>query len=266
MNRLDAMFARTRAEGRSALIVFVTAGDPDLATTAELVGELAEAGADAIELGVPHSDPIGEGPTIQASTLRALRNGTRLDEVLELVARVREVHQVPLVLMGYLNNVLAHGEQRLALDCGAAGVDGLILADTPYEEAPELTRAMRAEGVHRIPLVAPTSTPERVVRIASAARGFVYCVSVTGVTGARAKLASDLGEMVGRIRRVTDTPVCVGFGISTPDQARRVADLADGVIVGSALVERIGRAASPGAAIAAARGFVRDLAQRLGGR
>ena len=263
MNRLDAMFARVREEGRSALIVFVTAGDPDLATTAELVGELAEAGADAIELGVPHSDPIGEGPTIQASSLRALRNRTRPGDVIELAARARAVHQVPLVLMGYLNNVLAHGEERLASECAEAGVDGLILADTPYEEAPQLTRATRAAGVHRVPLVAPTSTPERIVRIASEARGFVYCVSTTGVTGARAEVAADLGELVARVRRVTETPVCVGFGISTPEQARRVGELADGAIVGSALVERIAGAASPAAAIAAARDFVRALARGL---
>jgi tryptophan synthase alpha chain len=163
VNRIDALFERTRSEGRAALIVFVTAGDPDLATTAELVPELERAGADAIELGVPHSDPIGEGPTIQASSLRSLRHKTRPDEVIGLVRRLREVTQIPLLLMGYLNNALAYGEERLAADCASAGVDGLILADTPYEEASALTRACEAAGVHRILLCAPTSTPERVV-------------------------------------------------------------------------------------------------------
>jgi tryptophan synthase alpha chain len=260
VNRLDALFARTRAEGRAALIVFVTAGDPDLATTAELVPELERAGADAIELGVPHSDPIGEGPTIQASSLRSLRHKTRPDEVIALVRRLRDVTQVPLLLMGYLNNALAYGEPRLAADCAAAGVDGLILADTPYEEAPGLTRACESAGVHRILLCAPTSTPERVVRIAGQARGFVYCVSVTGVTGARSELAHDLGELVGRLRRVSPTPVCVGFGISRPEHAAQVARIADGAIVGSALVDRIGRAANPREAIRSASELVRELA------
>jgi tryptophan synthase alpha chain len=260
VNRVDALFARTRAEGRAALVVFVTAGDPDLATTAELIPELERAGADAIELGVPHSDPIGEGPTIQASSLRALRHKTRPEQVIELVRRVREVSQVPLLLMGYLNNALAYGERRLATDCAAAGVDGLILADTPYEEAPELTQACTDAGIHRILLCAPTSTPERVVRIAGQGRGFIYCVSVTGVTGARSELARNLGELVGRIKRVASTPVCVGFGISRPEHAAEVARIADGVIVGSALVDRIGRAANPREAILSATELVRELA------
>jgi tryptophan synthase alpha chain len=263
VNRIDALFERTRAEGRAALVVFVSAGDPDLATTAELIPELERAGADVIELGVPHSDPIGEGPTIQASSLRSLRHKTRPDEVIDLVRRVRQVSQVPLLLMGYLNNALAYGETRLAADCAAAGVDGLILADTPYEEAPGLTRACQAEGVHRILLCAPTSTPERVVRIAGQGRGFIYCVSVTGVTGARAELARDLGELVGRIRRVTSTPVCVGFGISRPEHAAEVARIADGAIVGSALVDRIGRAPGPREAIRSASELVRELADAV---
>jgi tryptophan synthase alpha chain len=265
VNRIDALFARTRAENRAALIVFITAGDPDLATTAELIPELERAGADAIELGVPHSDPIGEGPTIQASSLRSLRHKTRPDQVIELVRRVRELTQVPLLLMGYLNNALAYGERRLAADCAAAGIDGLILADTPCEEAPELARACAESGVHRILLCAPTSTPERVVRIAGRGRGFIYCVSVTGVTGARTELARDLGELVNRIRRVSPTPVCVGFGISRPEHATEVARIADGVIVGSALVDRIGRAANPRDAIGSATELVRELARAVRG-
>lgn len=263
MNRIDALFARTRAENRAALVVFISAGDPDLATTAELIPELERAGADAIELGVPHSDPIGEGPTIQASSLRSLRHKTRPDQVIELVRRVRAVSDVPLLLMGYLNNALAYGERRLIADCASAGVDGLILADTPHEEAPELTRACAELGVHRILLCAPTSTPERVVKIAAKGRGFVYCVSVTGVTGARTELARNLEELVGRIQRVSATPVCVGFGISRPEHAREVARIADGVIVGSALVDRIGRAPTPREAIASATELVRELAEAV---
>jgi len=259
MNRIDAAFARARDEKRAALIVFVTAGDPDLETTAELVPELAAAGADIIELGIPHSDPIGEGPTIQISSQRALARHTTLAEILALVRRVRRVCDVPLVLMGYLNNVLAHGEEQLAKDAGAAGADGLIVADVPYEETAGLARACAEHGVHRVLLVAPTSTPERVVHIAASSRGFVYCVSVTGVTGARRELPEDLAALVARIRRVTATPVCVGFGVSTPAQAAEVARLADGVIVGSALVSRIDAAPSREHAIRAAREFVAEL-------
>ncbi|HTO55777.1 MAG TPA: tryptophan synthase subunit alpha [Myxococcota bacterium] len=260
MNRIDAAFAKARAEKRAALIVFVTGGDPDLETTAELIPELAAAGADVIELGFPHSDPIGEGPTIQASSQRSLAHHTSLSQVLELVRRVRGVTDVPLVLMGYLNNVLAHGEERLAKDAAAAGADGLIVADTPFEETELLSRACAEAGVHRVLMVAPTSTPARVVRIAAKSRGFVYCVSVTGVTGSRQSLPPDLDQLVGRIRRVTATPIGVGFGVSTPEQAAQVARLADGVIVGSALVAKIGAARGREEAVRAARAFVAELA------
>jgi tryptophan synthase alpha chain len=260
VNRIDRAFERARAEQRAALIVFVTAGDPDLETTAELIPELEAAGADIVELGFPHSDPIGEGPTIQASSQRSLVHHTTLTQVLELVRRLRGVSQVPIVLMGYLNNVLAYGEERLAKDAAAAGADGLIVADTPFEETEVLSRACAETGVHRVLMVAPTSTPARVVRIAHASRGFVYCVSVTGVTGSRQSLPPDLAQLVGRIRRVTATPVCVGFGVSTAEHATQVACLADGVIVGSALVSRIGAAGSRDAAVRAAREFVSELA------
>ena len=259
MSRIERAFARARAEGRAALCVFVTAGDPDLETTAELLPELAAAGADVVELGVPHSDPIGEGPTIQASSQRSLAHHTTLAQILELVRRLRAVTEVPIVLMGYLNNVLAHGEEQFAKDCAASGVDGLILVDSPQEETESLSRACAEHGVERVLLVAPTSTPARVMRIAAASRGFVYCVSVTGVTGSRATLPADLAQLVSRIRRVTSTPVCVGFGVSTPAQAAEVARLADGVVVGSALVSRIAAAPDRDAAVRAAREFVAEL-------
>ncbi|MFI5316234.1 MAG: tryptophan synthase subunit alpha [Myxococcota bacterium] len=263
MNRIDRAFEVARAEKRAALIVFVTAGDPDLETTAELVPELAAAGADLVELGIPHSDPIGEGPTIQAASQRSLAHHTTLAQILALVRRVRAVCDVPLVLMGYLNNVLAHGEERVAKDAAAAGADGLILPDTPFEESETLARACTESGVHRVLLVAPTSTPARVVRIAAASRGFVYCVSVTGVTGSRQALPVDLAQLVGRIRRVTSTPVCVGFGVSTAEQAAAVAGLADGVIVGSALVSRIGAAKGRDDAVRSACAFVAELSRAV---
>ena len=263
MNGIDRVLAETRAEGRAALIPFITAGDPDLATTADLIPELFAAGADIIEIGVPHSDPIAEGPTIQAASFRSLEQKTDLDQVLELCSLAREVTDAPLILMGYLNNALARGEERLARDCAAAKVDGLIVADAPYEEAPELQSACEAHGVHRILMVAPTSTPERVVQISARSRGFVYCVSTTGVTGARRELPRDLSLLVDRIKRVTATPVCVGFGISTPQHAAAVGRLADGVIVGSALVSRIGAATSRSDAVFVAREFVSGLAAAL---
>ena len=263
MSRIDPAFARAREEERAALVVFVSAGDPDLETTAALIPELAAAGADVVELGVPHSDPIAEGPTIQASSERALKQGVQLAGILDLCRQVRARTEVPLVLMGYLNNVLAYGEEPLVQACAGAGVDGLIVADAPFEEARALQAACEAKGVHRILMIAPTSTPERVVKIASRSRGFVYCVSVTGVTGERDTLPADLEPLVARIRRVCSTPVAVGFGISTPEQAARVARLADGVIVGSALVSRIGAAPSRDAALEVSVEFVRTLSQAL---
>jgi len=263
VNRIDRAFASARAEGRAALAVFVTAGDPDLATTAELIPELAAAGADVIELGVPHSDPIAEGPVIQAASFRSLQHHTRLGAIFELARSARAVCDVPLVLMGYTNNVRAHGDERFAKDCAACGVDGVIVADAPYEALREFSGACELAGVHRIQLVAPTSTPERLVPIAASSRGFVYCVSVTGVTGERRDLPPDLSALVRRIQRVTDTPVAVGFGIADPAQAAQVARIADGVIVGSALVRRIAEARDPATAIREAVRFVRDLAKAV---
>ena len=260
MNRIDRAFARAKREGRAALVPFVTCGDPDLDTTAELIPELAHAGADVIEIGFPHSDPIAEGPVIQASSQRALEHGASLSRVLDVVKRVRSVSDVPLVLMGYLNNVLAAGVEALVSAAGDRGVDGLIVADAPDEETTELSEACLCHGLHRILMVAPTSTPERVVRLARRSGGFVYCVSVTGVTGERSSLPEDVEQMVRRIQRVTSTPVGVGFGIGSPEQAAAIARFADGVVVGSALVRRIGAAPTPAAAIESAVQFVGSLA------
>jgi tryptophan synthase alpha chain len=263
LNRIDRTFAALRDERRAALIAFITAGDPDLETTRELVPALVNAGADIVELGIPHSDPIAEGPVIQQASERALRHGTSLVQILALCQALRADTDAPLVLMGYLNNALAYGAERLVQDAASVGVDGLIVADTPHEEAPALQSACDAKGVHRILLVAPTSTPERIVRIATRSRGFVYCVSVTGVTGARNQLPLDLAPLVSRIRRVTPTPVAVGFGISSPEQAAHVAQIADGVIVGSALVRRVGEATSRAEAVQSVGDFVGRLSRAI---
>ena len=246
---------------RAALVAFVTAGDPDLATTAALVLALAAAGADVIEIGIPFSDPIGEGPTIQRASARSPGASTLRRSSIWFEA-LRPQIDVPLVLMGY-RTTSRDGEERLARDAAASGADGLIVSDVPFEETAVLSRACAEHGVQRVLLVAPTSTPERTVRIAAASRGFVYYVSVTGVTGARRELPADLEELVARIRRVTTMPVCVGFGVSTPEQAAQVARIADGVIVGSALVSRIDAAPDRDAAIRAARSFVAELSRAV---
>jgi len=259
MGRLGERFRLLRARGERALVPFVTAGDPDLATTEALVLAMAEAGADAIEIGVPFSDPIAEGPTIQRSSERALRSGTSLRRVLELVKRLRPRVEIPLVLMGYANPVLAMGEARFAEAAAAVGVDGTITVDMPPEESVSLRAALVAGGVAPILLAAPTTRPERLALLARETRGFLYYVSLTGVTGARSDLASGIEEQVRRARATSDVPVCVGFGVSRPEHARRLAPFADGVVVGSALVDRIASAASRDAAVDAAARFVAEL-------
>jgi tryptophan synthase alpha chain len=237
----------------------VTAGDPDLATTAALVPALAAAGADLVELGVPFSDPVAEGPTIQRSSERALAAGASLRRVLELVKGLRPRLEVPLVLMGYANVFLTMGEARFAEAAAAVGVDGVICVDLPPEEGPELRAELAARGVDSILLAAPTTTPARLAMLARETRGFLYCVSLTGVTGARNQLARGIEEQVARVRAASEIPVCVGFGVSTPEHARELARFADGVVVGSALVDRIAAAANPEEAIDAAAAFVAEL-------
>jgi tryptophan synthase alpha chain len=263
MNRLAERFALLRARGEKALIPFVTAGDPDLATTEALVPALALAGADAIELGVPFSDPMAEGPTIQRSSERALKSGASLRKVLQLVGKLRSQIDIPIVLMGYANNLLAMGEEEFAAAAGGVGVDGLIAVDLPPEEGEGLHAALRARGVDPILLAAPTTRPERLEMLAKRTAGFLYFVSLTGTTGARQEISQTLEKEVRAVRAVSDVPVCVGFGVSTPEHAERIAAFADGVVVGSALVERIERSASPDAAVEAAAAFVAELKRPL---
>ena len=266
MGRLGERFAALRERGERALIPFITAGDPDLATTERLLHALALAGADAIEIGVPFSDPMAEGPTIQRSSERALRMGTSLRRILEVVRTVRPQIDVPLILMGYANNFFAMGEKNFADAARTVGVDGVIVVDLPPEEGEVFHPALLEAGIDPILLASPTTTPERVQMLAKETRGFLYYVSLTGVTGARDEVAEGVEESVCEIQRISDVPICVGFGVSTPDHARRVGAFADGVVVGSALVDRIDRAASPDEAIEAAAQFVVDLKAPLRGR
>jgi len=256
-NRLVRALAGLRGARRCALIPYVMAGDPDVPATERLVEGLVDAGAGAIELGVPFSDPIADGPVNQRAGLRAMAQGMAIRPALDLVARLRARTQIPLLIMTYYNLILRYGPGRFAEDAVSAGLDGLIAADLPPDAAGALIGEARRTGLATVFMAAPTSTPERIRAVAAASTGFVYCVSRTGVTGVRDALPEGLAELVGRIRSETETPICVGFGISRPAQAREVARVADGVIVGSALVQMIEDAPRDLARVGA---FVRDLA------
>ena len=238
-NRLANTFAALRAGNRRALIPYIMAGDPTPQATVRLAETLIAAGGDVIELGVPFSDPIADGPVNQRAGLRAMAHGMGLRPALDLVARLRERASVPLVFMTYYNLIFGYGLERFCRDATGAGLDGVIVADLPPEEGGDLITAARREDLATIFLLAPTSTEERIRAVAAASTGFVYCVSRTGVTGVRDELPEGVGELVLRIREQTPTPICVGFGISRPEQVREVAAVADGVIVGSALVKMI---------------------------
>ncbi|MDX2480178.1 MAG: tryptophan synthase subunit alpha [Desulfuromusa sp.] len=239
MSRIEATFAALKQRQETALIPFITAGDPDLGITAQLILALAEAGADLIELGVPFSDPMADGPTIQAASERALAAGTTLAGVLKLVADVRKDTQIPLILMGYYNPVFCYGAERFARDAAAAGVDALLLVDLPPEETDEISVVMRESNVDLITLLAPTTPRERMKRLAAAAEGYLYYVSMTGVTGAQKISPEDIRVAVEELKEMTEIPVGVGFGITTAEDARAVGAFADGVVVGSALVKII---------------------------
>lgn len=259
-SRIAAVFARCRTENRAALMPFVTAGYPSLAMSEELVLALVAGGADLIEIGVPFSDPLADGATVQRTSQIALANGTNLTDCLDLVRRLRREHdvQVPIMLMGYFNPFLQFGLDLLATESAAAGVDGFIIPDLPIEESDEVIAALRAHERDLILMVAPTSTERRIHDVAARASGFIYCVSLTGVTGARDQLAGNLEGYIGRIREVTDVPLAVGFGISRPEHVRQVSAIADGVVVASALLNHLDRfpeAEQPAAATA----FVREL-------
>lgn len=240
-SRIAGTFARCKAAGRTAFMPFVTGGYPNLAVCEELVPALVAGGADLLELGVPFSDPIADGPTVQRTSQRALANGTTLDDCLDLVRRLREHHnvQIPIVLMGYLNPFLQYGLERLAATSAGVGVDGFIVPDLPTEESDEFVAACHRHGRDLIFMLAPTSTEARIHEVAARASGFIYCVSLIGVTGARDHLAPELAAYIGRIRMATDLPLAIGFGISRPEHVAQAGALADGVVVASALINHL---------------------------
>ena len=239
MNRIDSAFQQIKERGEKALIAYLMAGDPTLEDTEAYVQQLADAGADIIELGVPFSDPIADGPVIQQAAERALRSGTSLKKILAAVRSLRTKTQIPLVLMAYYNSIFRYGEAAFCLDAVVAGVDGLIVPDMPPDEAGTIHPLAEKAGLDVIFLLAPTSTAKRQTSVARLSRGFIYYVSLTGITGAKLTDKADVEKKVREIRRYTKTPVAVGFGIATPEDARAVARIADGVIVGSALVKII---------------------------
>ncbi len=263
MSRLAEALTTARAAGRRVLVPFITAGDPDLATTEKLIVALADAGADAIELGIPFSDPLADGPVIQLSNTRALAAGATLRAILDLVARVRGRVSVPLVLMGSINPIHAFGIERFARAAHAAGIDGVIIPDLPIEDGGSIFGPLQAHDLDTVMLVAPTTPARRLAAIGRHSRGFVYYVSLTGVTGERTNLRSDLPAKIRAVKRAVDLPVLVGFGISTPEQAAEVAAVADGVIVGSAVVRRVPGPGGARGACERVASFVRELRTAL---
>jgi tryptophan synthase alpha chain len=263
VDRVAAAFSRCFAAREPALVTYVMAGDPDVATSTAMALACVDGGADLLELGIPFSDPIADGPTIQQAAERALASGTKLADVLAVAKAVRAKSDVPIALMGYLNPIHSRGLARFVDDCVAAGVDALIIPDLLPEEAGELLSLATPRGLKVVFLLAPTSGPDRIEAAARAATGFLYFVSVTGVTGARKALPREVGAQVAAVRAASKVPVVIGFGVSGPEQARAMGKLADGVVVGSAIVNRIAEGGSRKARAERVRRFVASLKRAL---
>jgi len=267
MNRIDRTFQALRAAKQAALIPFLTAGDPDLGTTRELMRAVADSGADLLEICVPFSDPTADGPVLQKSLEFGLQAGASLPRVLELIADFRAASQLPIILYGYYNPIYRYGVERFAADAARAGVDGLLVVDLPPEEATELLVWTRPANVHFIFLLAPTSGPDRVRKVLQHAAGFIYYVSVTGVTGVRPMVAEAVHPVIEALRAQTNLPIGVGFGITTPDQAAAVARFADAAVVGSAVMRIVDAQRGSSTMVSEVGGFISRLkgAMRNGG-
>lgn len=239
MSRIKKRFEQLKAEGAKAFIPYIMAGDPSLDATKELVKTLEASGADIIELGVPFTDPLADGPTIQRAAERAIINKVTLKDVLSLVSEVRKTSGIPLILMTYYNPIYKFGLERFIDEAKSVGVDGLIIPDLPPDEADEIQKSARANDIDVIFMLAPTSTPDRIKTVAKSSAGFVYYVSLTGITGSKLTVSDELKQSISVVKQLTSTPVAVGFGVSTPDEAKTVSAIADGVIVGSAIVKLI---------------------------
>ena len=263
MGRIAEKFNALRGKNQKALIVYLTAGDPSLAATRDLIFGLEKAGVDILEIGVPFSDPTADGPVIQEASQRALKTGTTLESVLALVAEVRKSSQIPIVLFGYFNPIFVYGVSKFAKDAQRAGVDGVLVVDLPREEAQELRVYTDAAGLDFISLVAPTTGKERLKKIVQSATGFLYYISITGVTGTAAPKIADIEKEMEKIRKLTQLPVAVGFGISTPAQAKEIAACADGVVIGSAVVRLIDENKDNRELVAIVAGYVSEIKNAL---
>ena len=258
-NRIDTTLGEAKAAGKTVLAPFVTIGFPTIEVSVEIVASVLEAGADMLELGIPFSDPLADGPTIQKTSFAALKNWVTVHTAIEAVRELRgRGAQAPFIYMGYYNPFLRYGPEAFARDAVEAGADGVIVPDLPTEEAGPFRAICETHGLYLIPLLAPTSTDGRIAQACQGAKGFIYCVSLTGVTGARQGLQSGVGALVGRIRNHTDLPVLVGFGVSNPQDVEDVGQIADGAVVGSALLDAVDKA-NPEDAPATARAFVEWL-------
>jgi tryptophan synthase alpha chain len=265
MGRIEERFMALKKEGRKAFVVYLTAGDPDLKATANLIPALEAAGVDILEIGVPFSDPTADGPIIQAASQRALKQETTLKKILAMIFALRRTSGIPIVLFGYYNPILSYGPEKFAADTATSGVDGLLVVDLPPEESKELRQHTDAKGLAFVTLIAPTTGPKRARKILRDAAGFVYFISVTGVTGTAAPRTEDVQRDVERIKTMTALPVAVGFGICTPDQAAAIAPLADGVVVGSALVRLIAEKGGSGDLTRAVSAFAAKIRQAIDG-
>ena len=264
-NRIDALCSRLKAEGRTAMIAYITGGDPTLGASAQIAIEMEKAGVDLLELGVPFSDPLADGATIQMAAGRALAAGASVPGIIDLVREIRKASQIPIVLFAYLNPIYIYGFEKFQEDAIAAGADGLLLLDLPPQEAARNNELLSDHGLKAIRLIAPTTPPERLKEITDASEGFIYYVSREGVTGEQTTLSTDIAERVAAIRALTEVPVAVGFGISNPEQAATVAGLADGVVVGSAIVRRIAEIGDTPELPAKIADFVRPIAEAVHG-
>lgn len=238
MNKITQAF-NTNASNK-AFIAFITGGDPDIETTEKLIITLAESGVNIIEIGIPFSDPVAEGLVIQKASERALSNGCTVDKLFEMVKRVRKKVQIPLLFMTYVNPIFAYGKMRFMEHCASSGINGIIVPDLPFEERAELITECNTHGITLISMIAPTSH-ERITQIAKNSEGFIYCVSSMGVTGVRSEINTNIAEMINKVKSVSQTPCAIGFGISTPKQAKKFAELSDGIIIGSAIVDIIAK-------------------------
>ena len=266
MRRIERKFRELKKREEKALVSYLTAGDPDLEKTKEIILGLDSAGVDIIEIGVPFSDPTADGPIIQAASRRALENGATLSRILDMAESVRESSDIPIVLFGYYNPILNYGNERFAKRAKAAGVDGILVVDLPPEESAELRKYTDRSGIDFISLVAPTTPSERIRKISRKASGFLYYVSITGVTGTAKPQASDIQREMKRIRGITTLPVVVGFGISTQEQAREIAPHTDGIVIGSAFVRLIDENSSKDNMVRTVSGYAREIKEAIRNR